>query len=190
LIKREEITWNEKRRELLIRVNHTIGLLLMSTDYYGHHNIIKYCDRPFKSIEEMDSEIIKRFNSVVRHEDCVIHAGDFTLNNREHMQKYITQLNGQNIFLKGSHDYWLPKNTPTIWEKKIEDQYIVVCHYPLLSWPRSYHGSIMLHGHSHGKIPPYGRRMDVGVDTNNFYPYSFDAIHAIMDGKEKGGEYE
>jgi len=72
----------------------------------------------------------------------------------------------------------------------IEGTYVVCCHYPLLSWPHSCYGSIMLHGHSHGRIPPYRRRMDVGVDTNDFYPYSFDEIRVIMDDKENGGEYE
>jgi len=163
----------------------------VADSHLGHYNILKYCNRPFNSIEEMDEEIIKRFNSVVSKDDIVIHAGDFTLKGKREAYKYVEQLNGQNIFLKGSHDYWL-KGTKSheIWEKKIEDMYIVVCHYPLLSWPRSHYGSIMLHGHCHGAIPSEGRRMDIGVDTNNFYPYSFNEISTIMKDKRKGETYE
>jgi len=48
-------------------------------EHYGHTNIIRYCDRPFGSVEEMDTEIIERHNKFVGSQDVVIHAGDFTL---------------------------------------------------------------------------------------------------------------
>jgi calcineurin-like phosphoesterase family protein len=44
------------------------------------------------------------------------------------------------------------------------------------SWPGSFHGSVLLYGHSHGRLPRYGRSMDVGVDTNYFYPYDLEVI--------------
>jgi hypothetical protein len=57
-------------------------------------------------------------------------------------------LNGTNIFLKGSHDYWL-KGTKfhEIWEGRIEKQYVVVCHYAMRTWARSHYNSWQLYGH-------------------------------------------
>jgi calcineurin-like phosphoesterase family protein len=28
--------------------------------HFGHNNIIRYCDRPFRSVEEMDQTIVER----------------------------------------------------------------------------------------------------------------------------------
>ena len=71
-------------------------------EHYGHVNIIRYCGRPFSSVEEMDQELIKRHNAVVGPEDTVIHAGDFTLANREAAGRYLQALHGHHHFLRGS----------------------------------------------------------------------------------------
>ena len=79
-----------------------------SDEHYGHTNIIKYCDRPFKNVDDMDTEIIKRHNEVVGDEDIVIHAGDFTMRkNAREAKNYMKRLNGMHIFIRGSHDYWM-----------------------------------------------------------------------------------
>jgi hypothetical protein len=43
-------------------------------------------------------------------------------------------------------------------------------------WPRSHYGSIHLYGHSHDMLSHNGKAMDVGVDGNNYHPYSFEEI--------------
>lgn len=152
-------------------------------EHYSHNNIIKYCNRPFANITEMDETIIERHNSVVGKTDIVIHAGDFTLiHNTERVYKhYVKRLKGQHIFLKGSHDKWLKKSAPTRFEKEIEGQFIVVDHYSMRVWHRSHWNSWQLYGHSHGKLPVIGKQHDIGVDNNDFYPLSFEAIKCIME---------
>lgn len=149
-------------------------------EHYGHHNIIEYCDRPFKAIDEMNDTIIANHNAVVSEKDTVIHAGDFTLRGKRYAEHMISQLEGNHIFIRGSHDYWLPKTHTQIWERKVIGMYIVVCHYAMRTWPRSHHGSIQLYGHSHGKLEPIGLQYDVGVDNNDFYPVSDEQIKKIM----------
>ena len=158
-----------------------------SDEHYSHSRIIKYCNRPFQSSEEMDEEIISRHNEVVRKNDIVIHSGDFAwFTSYPPCSKIIDRLTGNHIFLKGSHDKWL-RNTKVheIWEKRIDDQVVVVCHYAMLVWPRSHYGSWQLYGHSHGNLshPLMGKQYDIGVDNNNFYPVSFDQIKEIMKDK-------
>ncbi|MHA1402035.1 MAG: hypothetical protein ACTSQE_16930 [Candidatus Heimdallarchaeaceae archaeon] len=116
-------------------------------EHYYHTNIIKYCNRPFSSVEEMNEVLIQNHNRVVKNGDIVVHAGDFSFANRDKTEKIIKQLNGAHIFLKGDHDKWLSSLAPQIWQKKIDNHYIVVCHYCLRVWPKSHYGSYMLYGH-------------------------------------------
>lgn len=156
--------------------------------HFNHANIIKFCSRPYTCVEEMDESLINNHNEVVSPNDVVIHAGDFTLikNQKKIHKNYIHRLNGQHVFLEGSHDYWL-KNTSrkNIWGKEFDnDIYIVVCHYAMRVWHRSHFNSWQLFGHSHGNLPPIGKQHDIGVDNNNFYPVSFEEIAEIMKHRE------
>ena len=152
-------------------------------EHYFHRNIIKYCDRPFDSVEEMNQEMIDRFNSVVGKDDITIHAGDFGLGTKSSIKNVIAQLNGSHTFLLGSHDRWLNKNTMTIYQRKFNGTMIVVCHYCMRTWALSHYNSWHLYGHSHGTLPSIGKSMDIGVDTNNFFPYSLNDIERIMKDK-------
>ena len=153
-----------------------------SDQHFSHKNIIKYSNRPFSSVEEMDSEIIRRHNEVVSDADVVVHAGDFSMikDTKLVYKNYISKLKGTNIFLKGSHDYWLQKGIQ-IWEKRIDGIYVVVCHYAMRVWPKSHYGAYHLYGHSHNRLGSYGKSFDVGVDGNNFYPYSFEDVKNKMN---------
>lgn len=151
-------------------------------EHYGHANIIKYCNRPFDSVSEMDAVIIARHNEVVGENDVVIHVGDFTLAGEDQALDYRDQLNGIHYFVPGGHDYWIT-NGHEIWEKRVGDQYVVACHYAMRVWPKSHYNSWQVYGHSHGKLEPCGKQWDVGVDNNDFYPVSFDQLKSIMYGQ-------
>jgi len=154
-------------------------------EHYYHRNIIQvqYCDRPFETVEEMNETLISNHNSMVGKKDTTVHGGDFTLlKDRKKIQRdLIDRLNGSHIFVKGSHDYWLPRNRSIqIWEHNLEGHYVVVCHYAMRVWARSHYNSWLLYAHSHGGLEPVGKSWDTGVDTNNFFPYPFDQIKKIM----------
>jgi len=153
---------------------------IVADEHYDHKNMIQYADRPFEDKEEMNEALIRNHNEVVTADDITIHAGDFTLRNKDFAQAIIKRLNGRHIFLKGSHDNWLYKDAPMIWEGNINGQFVVVCHYCMRTWGRSHYNSWHLFGHSHGKLDPIGKSWDVGVDNNNYYPVSFNKIKKIM----------
>lgn len=150
-------------------------------EHYGHTKIIEYNNRPFSSIEEMDEALKTYFNLVVRKDDVTIHAGDFAWKNPK---EYIAKLNGSHIFLRGSHDHWLPHSAKYIWRKHIDSQLVIVCHYAMRVWECSHYGSWQLYGHSHGKLVPEGKQYDVGVDNNMYYPVSFNMLVDIMKDYE------
>lgn len=142
-----------------------------------------YCNRPFSSVDEMDEVLIIRWNYLVKPNDIIYHLGDFTL--KESADEYLDQLNGKIKLVPGSHDYWLKKVDlekhagkleilPLYKSIKVCGKKVVLCHYPMASWEASFHGSLHLHAHSHGKMEQIKNRFDIGVDCNNFYPFNLE----------------
>lgn len=158
--------------------------------HFGHFNIIKYTNRPFSDIDEMDDEIIWRWNSTVNPTDTVYHLGDFTLKGYEEFVWYVEKLHGNIKIVPGSHDHsWLAQFKPTPRVEILPPLYsleysragdypkvIVLCHYALKTWDRSHYGSWHLFGHSHGKLKGEFNSLDVGVDQQNFYPVSLEEL--------------
>ena len=174
-----------------------------SDHHFGHENIIKYCNRPFDTVEEMDTKLIDNWNMVVEPSDTVYHLADFTLGNAKLAQSYFSRLNGSINILSNSwhHDgRWLPgdyfSNSYTeviklppmvvleIPQCKGYPIAITLCHYPLERWDRKHYGSIHLHGHCHGKLPRSPFRIDVGVDAQDYCPVSLsDVLEMVGMGK-------
>ena len=77
---------------------------VISDTHFGHANIIEYCNRPFETVEEMDSYMINQWNKTVKDNDIVIHLGDFAFGTGEEIRKYASQLNGKKILVQGNHD--------------------------------------------------------------------------------------
>jgi len=174
--------------------------------HFGHENIIKYCNRPFSSAEEMDEEMIWRWNEQVSPEDVVYHLGDFTLSGLRIAKGYFSKLHGLINVLSNSwhHDKRWIQTAPmvsdcrsftgfsinvlppmAVLEPQGKHPAIVLCHYPLARWDRDHYGSWHLHGHSHEQYQAPGLIYDVGVDNNDFYPVSLDQIVEIMKRKER-----
>lgn len=137
--------------------------------------------------------MIERWNRVVGPKDIVYHLGDFCLGNQETAFEYFRRLNGQIYVIPGGHDRrWIRSNLsyvgpncivrvlPPLYTITLDEQVIVLCHYAMRVWDRSHYNSWQLHGHSHGGLPSVGKQLDVGVDTNNFYPYHINDIRRMM----------
>jgi len=71
--------------------------------HFGHKNVIPYCNRPYKDVEEMHKAIIKMWNKTVRKKDTVYVLGDFSLNPKW-SKEIIPLLNGNKILISGNHD--------------------------------------------------------------------------------------
>lgn len=158
---------------------------------FSHKNIIKYCNRPFKSKEEMDETMVKNWNSVVSSGDTVYHLGDFSFyNSTIKTNQMLLRLNGKIIFCQGNHDKDINQifpRLPQIIILRHEGRRLILCHYAMRVWDNSHRNSWHLYGHSHGTLPSIGKSHDVGVDSNKFTPISFDQLKDIMSKKPDNG---
>jgi len=165
----------------------------MSKNYYftsdlhlGHTNILKYDNRPFSSIRDHDKTIINNWNSIVNDEDDIFFLGDFALTYPSYAENLMLQLQGNKYFIKGNHD---KKDILKLYQKygtylgelkeiEINNQKIVLCHYAMLVWNRSHHGTWHLHGHSHHSLPidKNSLRLDVGINGWDYIPISFGKV--------------
>lgn len=159
-------------------------IFFTSDQHFFHKNIIKYCARPFNSIEEMNETLIENYNKLVKPEDTVYHLGDFSFANYAQAESIFNRLNGQKILIEGNHDSGSVFKLKWAWiknyyELKTDKANFVLFHYPMASWNAAFHEVIHLHGHSHHHLPNHGlRRVDVGVDgpTYNFSPINLDTV--------------
>lgn len=178
-------------------------IFFTSDTHFGHANIIKYCNRPFSSVEEMNEAMVKNWNRKVSPNDTVYHLGDFAFLPPDKANWYLSRLNGNKFLVPGNHDSetkikeYAHINSlngftilPSLYEfkAKVEDEKIhfVLCHYAMRVWNKSHHGAIHLYGHSHGSLPedPNSLSCDVGVDCWNFEPVSLDEILVKMYKKK------
>lgn len=79
-------------------------IFLIGDTHFMHRNIIKYCNRPFKDVEEMTETLIKNWNSVVGKNDIVYVVGDFALCGKAKIIEIGNQLNGRKRLILGNHD--------------------------------------------------------------------------------------
>lgn len=76
--------------------------------HFGHENVLRFDNRPFATVEEMDSELIRRWNAKVGRGDLVYVLGDMIWKSRnDDAPALIRSLNGQIILIKGNHDRFL-----------------------------------------------------------------------------------
>lgn len=177
-----------------------------------HKNIIKFSNRGFNNVLEMNEALRDNHNKIFNKNDIIFNLGDMALipksdQNKEDTIKKLDSLlstfNGKIYYIPGNHEkqlgvikrHWTV--LPQLFEVEIKEQdikqLIILCHYALRVWNASHYGSWHLFAHSHGTLKSdtnenmqeYKKTlsMDVGVDTNNFYPYTYDDIKNHMKTK-------
>lgn len=165
--------------------------------HHGHDNIVKFCDRPV-SPEEHDNWLINEtWNKYIGKKDRVYILGDLSIAKRKKAENFIAKLNGQKYLILGNHDKNINNSNHFVQISQIKDFtysnfglniHIVLCHYPMMSWSRSIHGSWHLYGHVHGRIKHPGLAMDVGIDNKDFdgyRPLNLYEICEFMSIKQK-----
>ena len=159
--------------------------------HLNHKNIIKYCNRPFTDIYQMDNVLINNILARVKPGDNLYLLGDISFK-LDVALAFLNKIPKKvNVFLiEGNHDHKrLKEYLPTFQIKDIciNKQWITLCHKVMYTWNESHRGGWNLFAHSHGNLSPIGLQHDVGVDNNGYVPLSFEDVVEIMGkGEIKG----
>jgi calcineurin-like phosphoesterase family protein len=186
--------------------------MIMSKNFYiadlhfGHKNIIRYDNRPFISVNEMDNVLIKNWNYVVSNDDFVYILGDISWYDDSRTVDIFSRLNGHKILIKGNHDK-ISSYLRTSFDKVVDyleindnGNKVVMSHYPMPFWNGQFRDSVHLYGHIHNSrqwnmmeswreelkqlqdIP--GRMYNVGcmISYMNYTPRTLDEILLLSSG--------
>lgn len=156
---------------------------LIGDTHFGHHNILKYCNRPFKNTDEMDNKIISNWNSVVKKLDKIIVVGDFSLDKKENIIKIGNKLNGRKILLLGNHDKASKK---TYYEAGFEsvidypiiiEDFAIISHKPIFVTEEMPYINIFAHVHNNPNYLDYTKNgFCVSVERINYTPILLSSI--------------
>jgi len=170
---------------------------ITSDPHLDHAGILRHCafTRPFPNVDEMNDFIVTNWNHDVGKKDNVIIVGDVCFN---HHDKWLSMLNGNKWLVNGNHDKMSLeikkkhfKRVCDVMYRKINGRRFFFCHYACISWPKKFSDCIMIHGHSHGRIPEDGHtlRCDVSMDVWGMRVVPVEVIIAKMEAKDPYPEY-
>ena len=144
-------------------MTQTQKVFFTSDLHFGHENALRFDKRPFASVEEMDAELIRRWNTKVGKGDLVYVLGDLIWKSRKgEAEQIIRSLNGQIILIKGNHDRFLHNAKAKAALAGVKDyddicvtledgtkRRCILSHYFIPMYNGHRHKTIHLHGHSH-----------------------------------------
>lgn len=124
--------------------------------HYDHANCIRFDNRPYNNISEMNADLINKWNSVVSNEDTVYVLGDMFWCKVEPAIQVLDQLKGNKILIKGNHDRCHDNKFKSKFIKitdylEVDDngRKVVLCHYPIPCFKNHFYGWYHLYGHVH-----------------------------------------
>jgi calcineurin-like phosphoesterase family protein len=177
--------------------------------HFGHHNIIKYCNRPFSDVRAMNDALIQGWNGIVAEDDIVWIIGDFALGKIAETLPLVAELHGHKILVAGNHDRcwsghgqraegWTERYLDAGFDRIVQGsttidiggEHVRLCHFPyrgdshdqdrFQSYRPVDNGEWLLHGHVHERWAQDGRMINVGVDVTEFSPISIDDVAAVI----------
>lgn len=167
------------------------NIFVISDTHFNHQNIISFCSRPFKTADEMNWEIVERWNSVVRPQDKVYHLGDVYMGSgfsREYTNNLLSKLNGHKRLILGNHDNGKDQLLQKHFEKidvwrMMPEHGILMTHVPVHPstlgegrFSKSDYVFQNIHGHIHTNNSPFGPYQNVCVEKIDYTPVPIEEL--------------
>ena len=122
---------------------------------------VNYDGRPYNTVEEMNRDLLSRWNRKVTNADTVYILGDLAFRGKnDALIAQVAQLKGKKVLIKGNHDdlsdlRYKQLFTGIFERKEVTDCFggkaykLVLDHFPILMWAGQHKGVILLYGHTH-----------------------------------------
>lgn len=178
-------------------------IFVISDTHFGHENMYKFTYRPYRceldeqqcdaacrathpelrvrpeftSSAEADTEMVRRWNAVVRPEDHVYHLGDVCMDTSHHLA-LVPHLLGHKRLILGNHDKGKMSEYHAAGFQKIfgsrHFEGFILTHIPV--HPFGLRGAINVHGHTH-QTPPYDSKYrNVSVERIDYTPVLLESL--------------
>ena len=167
---------------------------VISDLHLDHGNIIKYCDRPFDDVADMNHTLVENWNAVVDPEDTVFYLGDLAMWGPDAAEEWAAKLNGNLVFVRGNHDDLNEADLPV----PVCDACVVThgkYRFGCVHWPEETAdpgGDWLLYGHHHNNdvgeypfIDPERNRVNLSVELIGYEPLSLDHLCELLDHGER-----
>ena len=152
-------------------------IFVIADTHFGHTNIIKYCDRPFQTVEEMDKTMIKNWNETVSNKDVVLHLGDVGIGSKQYISDIVGRLNGKKILIMGNHDQWSEQAYRDMGFHTVSrfpiiyDGCYIMSHAPLLLSETTPYFNVYGHVHNDNKYVDNSTSKCVSVERIGYRPF-------------------
>lgn len=159
---------------------------VISDTHWGHSNIIKYCNRPFSTVDEMNHVMVENWNKTVKDEDIVYHLGDVYFGNHS----MLNSLKGRKRLILGNHDNGKDQNLHNVFQKisvwrMFPEFGLLLTHVPVHESSlerldgKDRYSLVNVHGHIHDRPAPSKLHRNVSVEMINYTPINIEELRII-----------
>ena len=159
----------------------TTTIWLASDTHFDHANIIRYCNRPYRDVREMNATLMNNWNKTVKPNDLMIFLGDLTMNRNPNAFPYwMSQLNGDKLVVRGNHG---DQSTVNHILTTYNGQNLLFIHNPAHA-PPDFKGWT-IHGHGHNKwgwlIDQDRKRANISMERTAYKPISLASLIQLIN---------
>jgi calcineurin-like phosphoesterase family protein len=180
-------TANDVTTLVLNQMKEGKRVLFWSDLHFFHNNIIRYCERPFDSVEQMNSAMLKNYYHAIKDDDLVIFGGDVAFSDVDKTKALLQALPGKKVLVLGNHDF--DTNKMTYRNYHAFDMVTMAFSYPLVTSAGKIcnvlvshypiddkllpDNTINVHGHIHDNMTS-GRHVNISVEWMDYCPQVID----------------
>lgn len=181
--------------------------------HWNHERSLRFSARTsFSTHKDLEKIILEGTLDTLKAGDVLYYLGDLMWKaSPADLDEFFLPFKKKRVqvgWILGNHDSaptnWLQSKS-VIWidkmkTVKVEGQKIVLCHYPMLCWDSSHHGSWLCHGHIHKgdsthnkgfdvRARDVGKMLNVNVEFHNWLPWSFEEVKDVMNVRNQNWDY-